>query len=378
MKNAVLFTGSVLHGNVARMVDGLAQGFAALGVRATLLDVGGPDLGAALRRAVEGGEADFFLSPTGLGLDLRAENNLFDRIGLPLVSLYLDPLVGYADQVLTPIRRRVVTTVSDCDLDYWRVARAPAEIRHLPHAATPRSGQNWAARDIPLLFPATGCADPERTRENWARHGAKVAAELNAIREAHLLAPYQPLTVAIAEVLGGRIEVANPYAIHPYFVTLEIYLRQRARWRLLEALKGLPVTVVGSGWDAFAARHSDHGFAFIGPRTAFEVQEMMARAKIVLNASTGFHGSHERVFDAAAAGAIAATTPTRWFRAHAPREAVILLEEEGAEAVTDELRRLLDRDGEMVKIAGEGQAWQARDHTWTHRARDILAFAGAI
>lgn len=375
MKKAVLFTGSVLHGNVARMMAGLAQGFAALGVRATLLDVGRPDLGDALRRAVEVGDADFILSPTGLGLDLRAENNLFDRIGRPLVSLYLDPLVGYADQVLAPIRRRVVTTVSDCDLDYWREAGAPGAIRHLPHAATPRAGRDWAGRDIALLFPATGCADPERTRADWSRHGAKAAAELNAVLDVHLRAPLAPLTSAIAEVLGGRLEVRNPYAIHPYFVTLEVYLRQRARWRLLEALKGLPVTVAGPAWETFAARHPGHGFEFAGPRPAGEVQNMMARTKIVLNACTGFHGTHERVFDAAAAGAAAATSPTRWFCANAPRDAVILLEDDGA---ADELRRLLGRDGDMARIAAEGRAWQARDHTWTHRAREILAWVGEI
>jgi hypothetical protein len=199
---------------------------------------------------------------------------------------------------------------------------------------------------------------------------------LNAVLEVHLRAPLQPLTAAIGEVLGRRLDVKNPYAIHPYFVTLEIYLRRRARWRLLEALKGLPVTVVGGGWDAFAARHPGHGFEFAGPRPAIEVQNMMTRAKIVLNACTGFHGTHERVFDAAAAGAVAATTPTRWFRAHAPRDAVILLEDEGAAAET--LCRLLAHDGDMERVAASGQAWQARDHTWRHRARDILAWTGKI
>ena len=122
----------------------------------------------------------FFVSMTGLGLDLSAKNNLFDRIGRPLVSIYLDPLVGYADQVCIPIRRRIVTTVSDCDLDYWRAAAPGIAIRHLPHAAEPAPSRPWAERDISLLFSATGCENPERMRENWSRHGESVSKGLNS------------------------------------------------------------------------------------------------------------------------------------------------------------------------------------------------------
>jgi hypothetical protein len=375
MKKAILFTGDVLHGNVARMLAGLARGLAACGVGASLLDVRRPDFAETLRRAVAGGEADFFVSATGLGLDLRAENNLFDRIGLPLVSMYFDPLVGYADQVSVPIRRRIVTTVSDCDLDYWQAVAPAIAVRHLPHAAEPGSGRPWAERDIALLFPATGCENPERTRESWTRHGAKVAAELNAVLETHLAAPLRPLTAAIEEILGGRLDVRNPYAIHPYFATLDVYLRAHARWRLLESLRGLPVTVAGGGWDAFAARHADCGFVLLGARPADEIQALMARAKIVLNACTGFHGTHERVFDAQAAGAAAATVPTRWFDAHAPEEAVIRLDMADA---ADNIGRRLARDRETERIAANGRAWQAQRHTWEHRARDLMAWIGAI
>jgi hypothetical protein len=190
-----------------------------------------------------------------------------------------------------------------------------------------------------------------------------------------LRAPLRPLTAAIAEVLGRQLDVGNPYAVHPYFATLDVYLRGRARWRLLETLKGLPVTVVGEGWEAFAARHPGHGFDFVGPRPANEVQDLMTRTKIVLNACTGFHGTHERVFDAQAAGAAAATTPTRWFRVHAPQNAMILLNGEGA---TEALGRLLACDPDLERIAASGREWQTRHHTWTHRARDILAWVDKV
>jgi hypothetical protein len=83
-----------------------------------------------------------------------------------------------------------------------------------------------------------------------------------------------------------------------HFATLDMYLRARARRQLLESLRGLPLTVVGGGWDAFAARYPDHRFVFLGARPADEVQELMARSRVVLNAYTGLHGIHEQVFDA--------------------------------------------------------------------------------
>lgn len=370
MRKAVLFAGQTQSGNVNRMLGGLKRAIEGLGIATTTIDTGREGYAAEL--AAVAGDVDFFLAMTGIGLDLRAEDNVFNTIGKPFVSVYLDPLIPYAEQVRTPIKKRIITTTADSDVAYWAAVAPDLAITHLPHAAEPVAEPlAWEARDIDLLFPATGCGDPEEVRrDEWPRHGATVAAALNAIVEEHHARPLAPLTEAIATALKGAIDMANPFAVHPYFVTVDSYLRGAARWRALAGLAGLPVTVAGPGWEAFRRRHPDSGFCFLGPCPADAVQTMIGRSRAVVNACTGYHGSHERVLDAQAAGALAVTTPTGWFRATVPGDAVVYLNEETP------LRALLDAPERMAEIAARGHAWQAAGHTWRHRAEALLARLG--
>lgn len=370
-KKAVLFFGQTDNGNVARMTGGLKRGLEACGVATTDIDTAKEGYAGQLV-AAEWGGVGFFLGMTGIGLDLRAEGNIFNRIGRPFVSVYLDPLFLYADQIRTPIVRRLVTTTSDCDVDFWAEAAPDLAISHLPHAAEPLEPAAWAGRDIAFLYPATGCADPEAgRRDEWPRHGERVAAALNAIVEEQRRRPLEPLTEAIRTVVGGTVDMANPLAVHPYFVTVDRYLRAAVRWQTLAGLAGLPVTVAGPGWEAFRQRFPDSGFTFLGSRTAVDVQALIRRSRAVLNTCTGYHGSHERVLDAQAAGALAVTTPTRWFCRNAPEDAIAYVgdgEGDGA----GPLRALLADPGGMAAAAKRGRAWQAAHHTWRHRAETLL------
>src|ERR1700733_11757485 len=161
MSRFILFRGTSLYGSVDRMLDHLAAGFRAEEDEAVIIDATRPDYVATLQRTVAEG-VDGFLGLTGIGLDLREENNLYNTLDRPFASIYLDPLLLYWDQIVTPIRRRVVFTTAPDDVPYWR-GRAAVPIRHLPHAADPWSAHrrgSWARRDLDIVFAGTGPADP--------------------------------------------------------------------------------------------------------------------------------------------------------------------------------------------------------------------------
>ncbi|MEI9986457.1 MAG: hypothetical protein WDN69_26770 [Aliidongia sp.] len=154
MSRFILFRGTSLYGSVDRMLDHLAAAFQAEEDEAVIVDATRPDYVATLQRAVAEG-IDGFLGLTGIGLDLREENNLYNTLDLPFASIYLDPLLLYWSQVATPIRRRIIFTTAPDDVPYWS-EQAALPVRHMPHAADPVSVLvqiPWAKRKIPILSP---------------------------------------------------------------------------------------------------------------------------------------------------------------------------------------------------------------------------------
>jgi hypothetical protein len=376
----ILFRGTSLYGSVDRMLDSLAQAFTAGGDDAPILDATASDYVVRLQQTIADGPIDAFLGFSGIGLDGRAENNLYNALGKPLVSIYLDPLLLYWNQVATPIRRRLIFTTAPGDVDYWSgTLRLPVPIRHLPHAATPDAAPlPWTARDIDLLHAGTGPADPATLRAGWAQHGPKVEARLNAMLDAHDAAPFAPLPEIIAAAGHPVAALAAPDSLHPYFQTLDQYLRARVRWRMILPLMALPMTLVGPGWEAAAAAAPGPvRTRLLGAKTAGEVAGLMRRAKIVVNSCTPYHGSHERLFQAMAAGAVALTSPTAWLDAAAPAGVLAPTRPDLSDAAALAADLLAD-PGRAAAMAEAGRAWFEGAHTWAHRALTIRDAVAAL
>jgi hypothetical protein len=372
MSRFILFRGTSLYGSVDRMLDNLAAAFQAEGDEIVIIEAAKADYIPALQRAVSEG-VDGFIGFTGIGLDLREENNLYNTLDLPLASIYLDPLLLYWSQVETPIKRRVIFTTAPDDVDYWG-ERASAPVRHMPHAAHPVSvlvQTPWARRKIPLLFSGTGPEDPEALRAGWASHGEAVQRRLNDILDAHDKDPLAPLIPVIAQIAHPVARLDEPDTLYPYFVTLDIYLRARARWRTALALMALPALFIGPGWEpVVAANQGPMRATLVGEQPAHAVIEQIGQAKLVVNTCTPYHGSHERLFQAMAQRAVAFTTETSWLRHLAPEGSVAQFRA-GAEDIAHRAEMLLEPDSVAEAIAEDGYRWLSSTQTWRDRARSI-------
>ena len=375
MSRFILFRGTSLYGSVDRMLDQLAAAFQADGDDAVIIDATQPDFVAALQRAVAEG-VDGFLGLTGIGLDLREENNLYNALDRPFASIYLDPLLLYWNQVATPIHRRLITTTAPGDLDYWRGKLSlPLPLHHLPHAAAAlppgTAPVPWDRREIGLLHAGTAPADPAALRAGWAQHGPQVEGRLNGMLDAHDADPFAPLPDIIARVGHPVASLGAPQSLYPYFQTLDQYLRARVRWRMILGLLGHDLTLVGPGWEPVVAAASGPVRAkLLGPRAAAEVAQLTARARIVVNSCTPYHGSHERLFQAMAAGAVALTSATAWLGLTAP-DGVLAQARPDLSDVGALADRLLGDPARAQAMAETGRAWFEAAHTWTHRAATI-------
>jgi hypothetical protein len=376
MSRFILFRGSSLYGSVDRMLDHLAAAFAASGDRTILADVTRPDYVDSLQQALAEG-IDGFVGFTGIGLDRRVENNLYNALGRPFASIYLDPLLLYWDQVTTPIRRRVVFTTAPDDVVYaGETLRLPVPVRHLPHAADPLPQESltpWERRDVDILFSGTAPDDPAGLRAGWAGHGARVEQRLNDILDAHDANPLAPLLPLIATHAHPVARLGEPDSLHPYFAALDAYLRARARWRTALALMPAPVLFVGPGWDRIAAAAPGKSRARIaGAQPAGDLAEIQRRTKLVVNTCTPYHGSHERVFQAMAGGAVSFGTETAWLRQAAPVDGIVLFRP-GMDDPAERASALLAPGSSAEAMAAAGHTWLASAHTWHHRAESIKA-----
>jgi hypothetical protein len=304
---------------------------------------------------------------------LREENNLYNVLDQPFASIYLDPLLLYWNQIETPIRRRVVFTTAPDDVDYW-TGRVGVPIRHLPHAAEippPLHRVPWPKRNIDILFAGTAPENPVALRAGWAGHGAAVEGRLNDMLDAHDADPLAPLIPVIAAHGHPVARLDEPDSLYPYFRTLDLYLRARSRWLTAMGLLSLPTHFVGPGWNRVIDAATQPVRAILaGEIPANELAESFGRARLVVNSCTPYHGSHERIFQAMAGGALAFTTETAWLRLMAPAGSLVQFRP-GTEDIAARAAALLAPDSPAEAIATDGLRWMRSAHSWRHRVRTI-------
>jgi Glycosyl transferases group 1 len=375
MARYILFRCSGLYGSVDYLVDELITAFSAEGDQICAIFAKRGDSPGALQRAIAIG-ADGFIGITGLGIDSRREGNLYNVLGWPFASIFLDPVVLYWHQIVTPVRRRILFTTAPDDVEYCAALPGAPAIRHLPHASPPvpaRLRLPWQRRDIDILFAGTAPKDPAALRTGWRKLGVRVERRLNDILDAHDAAPFAPILPLVAKGAAPAARLDAPQTLYPYFSAIDTFLRARARWLTAQALLPLPVRFVGPGWDSIvsAAQVRTRAKA-VGEVPAAALAPAFRRARLVVNTCTPYHGSHERVFDAMAGGAVALTTATTWLRSAAPAGSLVQFRAEAMD-VAARAAELLRPGSEAEAIAASGTAWHAAANTWSHRVQEIKA-----
>jgi hypothetical protein len=350
------------------MVEQLSQAFERLGVPTMVLDTRAADCVASAVALVRQRRVRLFLSITGVGIPAPGQGaGFYGESDAPVLIYFLDDPASYYPLVRAPLPRLIVTFPTAHHVTFCRrFVRDDIAIHHLPHATLAADAAPWEGRDVPLFLSGSLMVDPEPFRAQWPRHGAEVAARLEAMIEVHDAEPTRPLHEIVLAALDGAVPPLEVLA--SYMITLDTYLRSRVKLQLAEALAHLPLTLCGEGW----AHHAQPGqrAAFLPSRPTSETIATMRRTKIVLNPRPPYYQSHERPLQAMANGAVAAEGPNAAMARDfpdsylalpaAPREAARVLEA----ALADEAR--------LEAIAAAGHAACLAGHLWEHRAAEIL------
>lgn len=365
----VLFKGHSLYGSVAAMVDQLTEALRRQGFETATFDTRAPDCVASILTVLRQNRVRAFLSLNGYGLPAAGQGaGFYELTDAPVMIYFVDHPAYHFPTIRSPVPRLAVSFPTAHHVAFCRDhVRGDIAIRHLPHATEPAEPAPWEARDIPLFLSATLAADAEAFRAAWRQHGPAVEAQLNAIVDAHDADPVRPLHEHILAVLGTAppIEVLSSY-----FRMADIYLRCRAKQRMVAALSDLPLVLCGEGWDA--ARFAGTAIRYLGPRPVTETISLMRRTQVVLNPLPPYFGSHERPLQAMANGAVAAIGPSDYLAAAFPTRGYLALPYDAAAAAAALEQALQDGD-RLQALAQAGHADCISAHLWDRCAAAILA-----
>jgi hypothetical protein len=235
----------------------------------------------------------------------------------------------------------------------------------LPHggiAGTAEGGQ----RDIDLLFTGTALPRPEFSFPRLGREGTAFAVE---VIERLLAQPRLSLwdgTLATAREDGINLSSWSAAAICIFLGYVDTYLRAYKKCYLLEwAVKaGLTVYVYGEGWREHSLASKLQGLTEVD---FGEVPKLNARAKIALSSNGNLQdGSHERVFNALASGALPLTDYSSYYEETIA--GLYLTTEDG-----EKISRLLADESYFASLSQQATA-TAQEHTWGERARLLLNY----
>ena len=160
-------------------------------------------------------------------------------------------------------------------------------------------------------------------------------------------------------------------ALHPYFVTLDLYLRDYHRLETVKSINSVPLTLAGGGWHTVLKEFIGGNVSYLGRIHPNEVEDFYARAKVVLNTINTYHGSHERVFSAMANGSVALTSYSDFYSSAFDLDGIALFTS-GENSVNESCRRLFSNEPRLKSIATKGLQQFLENHTWSHRAASAL------
>lgn len=140
----------------------------------------------------------------------------------------------------------------------------------------------------------------------------------------------------------------------------------KARRRILKMLEGLPIELFGYGSEG-------RGFPAHGPQEWEEMLKIFEESRFVLNITPKIKsGSHERIFESLAAGALPLSTPNRYLEKEFPNGEIFFFDEA---TLRPQLEALLADEPARAQRVQKGRKKVLEKHTWKERARALLQIA---
>lgn len=265
-----------------------------------------------------------------------------------------------------------IATVDKFEEEYIKSFHIPKNVMFLPHAADSLlTYEEQADRPIDLLFCASSY-DHLAIEKKIDKLPPEAKRFIFSMIENYDKDP----KVTVTELVKAIEESERP----SYHLLIDSYIRAKERYDLINAIHDVEIHIFGGtafdnkeypvrGWSEIF-RHKPN--LVIHPAVSFSQSlEVMREAKIVLNSMPFFkNGTHERVFNSLAVGALPLTNKNVWFSENfVDGEELVFFQRE---RINDQVNELLADDTKRREIVRKGHKKVMRDHTWDNRIDQII------
>ncbi len=305
---------------------------------------------------------------------------LWDHLEIPHLSVLVDPAVYSINLLQSPYS--IISCVDREDVELIQ-SEGFANCFFFPHAIEKEligSGREQKIYDVVFIG---SCYDYESLRELWR---TKYSPEVDQMI---LQAVEMVLSDKSTSILQALSKSCSKISIQELginyselFYYIDRYSRGKDRVQLIKSIKDAHVHIFGAAseddlatfksWNHYLEGQSN---VTLHPAINYnESLEILKQSKIALNSMPFFkRGSHERVFNALACGALPLTTETvYWSEAFNPGQDLICYSSGKWDKVNDLVNCYLSDVNLLRDIVNEGAHRVEENHTWDQRVELLL------
>lgn len=325
---------------------------------------------ATLIKYFEGEEPFLFCSFSGIHADSLKQLVHF-RNQHRWLYLRLDP-IDANNNTLIDVPELYIGHVDKYECNYLKKRFPKTHVKFFPHAVDPYLNFNEDEnRPYDLVFCASSYDHETVLKKIQTLNPRDQKFVFNCI------ARYQrDPEVTVNELIANE----PPEHLNRLRYLIDAYVRAKDRFDLINSITDVQIHLVGgTGFDSeqFPVRgwseiFWDKSNVTVYPAMDFEETfKMMRRSKIVLNTMPFFkNGTHERVFNSLALGALPLTMKNKWFEENfVDGEELVFYEKD---RINEQIAEILKDESKRREIVRRGREKVMRDHTWDNRADQII------
>lgn len=313
---------------------------------------------------------------------------IWEQFQIPVYNIVVDHPLYYHNQLSDPVKQYHYIGIDKQHIKYVEKYYPNVKIcGFLPLAgmelSEERAGEEVGKRDIPVLFagnyqvPEKFNQYIERIDEEYTRFYRKIIHEILVQSEEALEEVVRKF--CIQEM--GEISDVEFTEVLAHMSFVDLYVRNTRRGNVIRTLvdAGIPVEVVGNGWEKLKCNHPEllKIHAQTDTRTCLE---LMQRAQISLNVMPEFkNGAHDRVFSSILNGAVSVSDDSIYLREILPEgNGICYYDRNCLEKLPERIRELLESPDKRHQIVTKGYEKIRDRHTWKNRAEQLISWIEAV
>jgi hypothetical protein len=318
-----------------------------------------------------------------------AGRRLRDLYGAPHVVWHTDYILSKADRVRETPKSTALLMVDPTQVDAVRAIYGPDRFDHLAFFAHPAVGEPAEddatvaefveRRPIQVLWSG-GFQKPDAP---WKGVEGPARQLLQDALDLALSVEWMPPHEALDQVMAARgLDLSAPpiRAAREAAALVDVEVRTTRRFEFLKAVAktGLPLHIVGAGWEGQLYRFKNATFE--GAVEMTRMAELMRSSRVVLNTNGNFGaGSHERPFSASLAGAATFSDHSRYYgQVFEAGKNIELFHWRNLADGMARLTALAEDPQRAFEYARPAKALTLAGHTWDHRVDLVLQAGEAV